>query len=121
MRASHRRGRNSARSRPQAVADHALHDATPLLFVAAWLTGAHGALRWRDIGAALVFPFAYFMYAIARGLADGWYAYWFLNPTELGWGGMAASVFVLLCVFALVAAAGVALDRRLGRARRAFA
>lgn len=103
----------------QAVADHALHDATPLLFVAAWLAGPHGGLAWRDIGAALVFPFAYFVYAIARGMADGWYAYWFLNPAELGWGGMAASVGVLLCVFALVAAAGVALDHRLGRARRA--
>ena len=103
----------------QAVADHALHDASPLLFVAAWLTGAHGGLVWRDIAAALVFPFAYFVYAIARGLADGWYAYWFLDPTELGWGGMAASIVVLLCVFALVAAMGVALDRQLGRARRA--
>lgn len=95
----------------QKVADIALHDATPLLWLLLWVFGRHFRLPWRAIGWALVPPFLYFVYALARGAIDGWYAYWFLNPAEQSVGQLAVSVAIMLVGFAAIAAALVAVDR----------
>ena len=98
----------------QKVADMALHDAMPLLFVAVWALSPHPGLKWREIGWALLPPAAYLAYAMARGAIDGWYAYWFLNPAEQSAGALLVSVALMICAFAMVAATLVALDRWLG-------
>ena len=101
----------------QKVADIALHDATPLLFMAMWALSPHPGLKWREIGWALLPPALYAAYALARGAIDGWYAYWFLNPAEQSTGELLASVAVMLAGVAVVAAVLVALDRWLGSRR----
>ena len=65
----------------QKLADHALHDAVPVLFLGAWVASLHEQLRWRDIAWTLVPPALYVVYALARGAVDGFYPYWFLNPS----------------------------------------
>jgi len=99
----------------QAVADHALHDVTPPVFLLAWALSSHGELAWQDALHAILPPFAYCLYAFVRGAADGWYAYWFLNPEALGPAGLAVSIAVLLSAFLLVALSLIALDRWLAR------
>ena len=97
----------------QAVADHVLHDAVPLLFFAAWLAAAHVGLRWSDAFIAALWPAAYCAYAFVRGAADGWYAYWFLDPSRMSVGQMMISLAALLCAVIAIGALLVALDRRL--------
>ena len=99
----------------QAVADHALHDATPPLFLLTWLFAGHGALRWSDAFRAVFGPLAYCLYALARGALDGWYAYWFLNPAALGTARLAANMALLLAAFLIIALGLIALDRWLAR------
>ncbi|MEO6609782.1 MAG: Pr6Pr family membrane protein [Aestuariivirga sp.] len=99
----------------QAVADHVMHDAVPPLFFLSWLAAPHGGLNWRSLGAALVLPVGYIIYALARGAWDGWYAYWFLDPNALSMMQMAASAAILLVVFMAVAGALMAIDRWLAR------
>lgn len=101
----------------QAVADHALHDATPLLYLLAWLSGRHGTLGWRDAPRALVFPAAYLAYALARGAIEGWYAYYFLNPAEQGWAQFLVSVAAILGGIMAAAWLVIALDKFLARMR----
>ncbi|MEO6581693.1 MAG: Pr6Pr family membrane protein [Sphingomicrobium sp.] len=101
----------------QKVADMALHNVTPLLFVALWVVLPHPGLQWREIGWAMLPPALYAAYAMARGAIDGWYAYWFLNPAEQSAGALMISVAVLLCAVAAVAAVLVAVDRRLAPRR----
>ena len=101
----------------QKVADVALHDATPVLWLVLWLSAPHPRLAWREMGWALLPPAGYFLYALARGAADGWYAYWFLDPARQSASALAASVAIMLAGFAALAAALVAIDRRLGRKR----
>jgi hypothetical protein len=88
----------------QKLADHALHDAVPVLFLGAWVAGLHEQLKWRDILWALVPPALYCLYALARGAADGFYAYWFLNPSTQTPGEMLSAVLVLLAAVAAIAA-----------------
>lgn len=97
----------------QAVADHALHDATPVLFFLTWLAWDHGGLRWRDALWAAVPPLAYCGYAFARGAADGWYAYWFLNPEALNLRQLSASIVLLTAAFLVIAVTLVGIDRLL--------
>jgi hypothetical protein len=87
----------------QKLADHALHDAVPVLFLGAWVASLHEQLKWRDILWALVPPVLYAIYALARGAADGFYAYWFLNPATQTPAEMALSIAVLLAAVAVIA------------------
>jgi hypothetical protein len=97
----------------QAVADHGLHDATPLLFFAAWLLSDHGLLSWRDVLWALAGPLVYCLYALVRGAAEGWYAYWFLDASTLGVSQLATNITVLVAAFAAVATLLMLIDRGL--------
>ena len=94
----------------QKLADHALHDAVPVLFLGAWVASLHEQLKWRDILWALVPPALYLVYALARGSADGFYAYWFLNPATQTPAQIATSIAVLLVAVALLAAAFNTID-----------
>ena len=94
----------------QKLADIALHDAVPVLFVGAWLAGLHEQLKWRDILWGLVPPLLYCAYALARGAADGFYAYWFLNPTLQTPAQTASGTAFLLAAVAVIAGILNAID-----------
>jgi hypothetical protein len=99
----------------QRVADHMLHDATPLLFALAWLLFPHEGLRWRQGFWAAVPPLAYCLYAFARGAVDGWYAYYFLDPTQMTIGLLATNMAMLLAGFVVAGMALVTIDRLLAK------
>ncbi|MBW0144631.1 Pr6Pr family membrane protein [Sphingomicrobium clamense] len=94
------------------VADIGLHTTQPLLFVATWYAAREGSLTTRDAAAAMGWPIAYAAYGLARGAVDGWYPYWFLDPSQQGWGGTAASIALLSVAFFVLASVFVWLDRR---------
>jgi hypothetical protein len=95
----------------QLVADILMHDVIPLLFVAyAWLVGSDpgsfgGRMRWA------AWPIAYFAYMLARGLANGFYPYPFMNVTSLGYGRVLVNAIGLLAGYFLIAASLTVLDR----------
>lgn len=99
----------------QKIADVALHNVVPVLFLLTWLAAPHRALGWKAIPFALLWPLAYTAYALLRGAVDGWYAYWFLDPNTQSIGELALSVAVLLSAFAAFAALLWWADRRLAR------
>ena len=101
----------------QKLADAALHDVTPLVFAIFWAMMPHGELNWRDLKWALTPPALYLAYALARGAIDGWYPYYFLNPTLQTTGELIVSILGTLAVFAIVAGSAVAVDFRMGRRR----
>ncbi|WP_369068867.1 Pr6Pr family membrane protein [Kineococcus terrestris] len=99
-----------------------LHAVVPALALLDWvLFRPHGVLSVRRSLVWLVYPFAYSVFAIVRGgLVDSSvrYPYWFLDPTEIGWGGVGLAFAALLPAFAVLACLFVGCDRVLGRARR---
>jgi hypothetical protein len=101
----------------QKLADVLLHDAAPLTWAVLWLVGSHVRRSWREILWAVLPPLIYCAYALGRGAADGWYAYWFLDPATQSFGELAASIVVLLLAFAGLAALLIAVDLSLASLR----
>jgi hypothetical protein len=101
----------------QKLADAALHDVTPLLFAILWASMPHGRLKWSDMKWALTPPALYLAYALGRGAVDGWYPYYFLNPTLQTGVELAASIVGTLAVFAIIAGSAIAVDLRMTRTK----
>ena len=94
-----------------------LHTAVPLLVLLHWTAFAPKAgLGWRDALLWLLLPLAFCLFALARGVAEGRFVYPFLDPTALGWDGVALSVLALLGVFLAVHGLIVGAARLLTRA-----
>jgi hypothetical protein len=101
----------------QLVADRLLHDVMPVLFVIVWLVRPHGGIKLRDAAWCAVFPGLYAVYALARGAADGWYAYWFLDPSRSSLLELARNLVVMLAVLSVIGLAFAGVDRLLARRR----
>jgi hypothetical protein len=97
------------------LTDLVLHEATPLAVALFWILRPHGELRMRDALFMLAWPLLYCVYALARGAADGWYPYYFLDAGILGIPGLAATVAALGAAFLAAALLLVGVDRLLGK------
>ena len=100
--------------------DHGFHTAVPLLTVLWWgLRADKSGLRWAMPLVWALFPIAYLVYALARGLADGVFPYFFIDPTIVGWGGVAAWVTGLFALFCALGVGLIGLSRLRARRRAA--
>lgn len=100
----------------QKVADHLLHDVVPVLAALVWAAFLpKGRLSFRDIPVWLLYPLAFLGWSLARGSSDGWYPYPFLDVGRLGLAVVLRNAVIVTLLFAGLAAALVAIDRRLGR------
>jgi hypothetical protein len=89
-----------------------------------WLLfGRKKGLQWRNAFAWLLYPLAYFAYALGRGLVDGKYPYPFMDLNKVSplmalRNGLAIGLAFLLAGLAMIAVArglaGVRITRRLG-------
>lgn len=69
-----------------ALADRTLHYAVPASTVLWWIAFApKAALTSADPPRWLVYPLLYFAYVLARGAANGWYPYFFIDVGGLGY------------------------------------
>lgn len=95
------------------LADTLLHKVTPLLATLWWIAFARkGKLRRRDPWIWASFPAAYLPYALLRGMADGHYAYPFINLTKLGIGQVAINALLVAIGFVLAGYLLVWIDGR---------
>lgn len=98
-----------------AVGSDLAHIATPLMTAVGWLLfGPSGALTWRLIPPALVFPLAWIVATLVRGALVGFYPYFFLNVRQLGYAATLLNVAGLGLFFVAMAAAFIWWDRRRG-------
>jgi hypothetical protein len=94
------------------VADAALHDAVPVLYVVYWLIFVPKKnLRWVQPFYWLIYPLAYFLYALVRGEITGKYPYWFADPTVLGYPRTFANSALLVIGFLVLGEVAVSVGR----------
>jgi hypothetical protein len=97
------------------LVDKLLHVVTPVLVLLFWIFVARkGRLTWRDPLLWAIYPLAYLVYGMARGLATGKYAYPFLNILALGWQRTALNAFFIAVAFMVSGFAIVWIDNRVG-------
>lgn len=98
------------------LADHLLHQLIPSLVPLWWLAFApKGRLRWRDPLWWSVYPLAYFAYALARGAAEGKYAYPFIDVATNGLVATLVNALLIALGFLVAGALLVLIDARLER------
>ena len=89
----------------QLLADILLHDVLPIAFVLYWWqTAARAAVRYADIVYWAIYPIIYFIYALLRGAATGFYAYPFIDVARLGLAQVIANALGILLGFVIIAA-----------------
>jgi apolipoprotein N-acyltransferase len=95
-----------------AVGSDLAHIASPVLATIGWLLfGPRGALSWRLIPRALLFPLAWTAATLVRGALIDTYPYFFVDAGRLGYDAAMFNLAGLGAVFVAVAAAFVWLDR----------
>jgi hypothetical protein len=96
----------------QLVADRALHDAVPVLYVLYWLIFVpKRGLRWSEPVWWLIYPAVYCLYSLVFGVVTGKYMYWFVDPTVIGWPKVLAHLAALFACFLLLGEAAVGIGR----------
>ncbi len=87
------------------LTDLLLHIVVPVLTVAYWwMVVPRGSVAWKSAAAWGLYPVAYFFYAMARGLASGFYPYYFINVAQLGIGWVLLNAVGVLAVFFVILA-----------------
>jgi hypothetical protein len=98
----------------QFVADELLHDVMPVLFLIYWWRYVpKGTLRFKHIGAWVIYPLVYFAYVLLRGHLLGQYQYPFIDVATLGYPQVFVNAGGILAGFVLTALAVLGLDRTL--------
>lgn len=88
------------------------HTVVPLGVVTLWLASApKDGLTWTGPVIWTAYPLAYAVYALLRGLADGKFPYFFLDPAKSGALGVAAYILGLGVFFVLTGSGLLALGR----------
>lgn len=85
------------------------HVIAPIYLFVEWvLVPGRSRLAWRIVGVCAAYPIVWAIASMGRGLAgDGWFPYFFLNPGEAGWSGVALYIVAIaafmmgLCAFAV--------------------
>lgn len=101
----------------QKIADVGVHDAAPVLFLVFWLLRPRGGLSWRDGLFAALWPASYCFYGLVRGAMDGFYPYFFMDPSTTPWAQVALNVSGLCAAFIIGALVLVGVDHALSRKR----
>lgn len=91
-------------------ADIAIHGVAPLAVALWWIAYAPKGLSWHDAVVWLFWPLVYVVYALGRGVTTGAYPYPFIDPLQIGWGGVAVWFTGLGCVFLTAGLSMVALS-----------
>ena len=67
------------------VPNEIIHVWGPIVMLLDWLLVAgFTSVRLRAAFWVVVYPVAWILFSVIRGIADGWWAYWFLDPTDEG-------------------------------------
>jgi hypothetical protein len=78
-----------------------IHTWAPIAIVFDYLLSIRGALpRWRKSLWVIAYPLSWLAFSITRGLIDGWWPYWFINPnSEIGIPGVIGYVLAISFAF----------------------
>ncbi|MCJ8204572.1 Pr6Pr family membrane protein [Pseudomonas sp. RGM2987] len=95
----------------QWLADELLHDVMPIVFVVYWWFCVPKGLHWSNAWPWLLYPLAYFIYALIRGHLIDSYPYPFIEVDRLGYSQVLVNALMVLVGFVVISLVLVAVDR----------
>ncbi len=99
----------------QKIADVTVHQVVPVIFAIYWFLRPHGALKWTDALFAAIYPTLYTVYGLTRGAFDGFYPYYFTDPTQNSIPQLALTLFALMIAFILGAGLLFGVSKLMGK------
>ncbi|MBX3281324.1 MAG: Pr6Pr family membrane protein [Acidobacteria bacterium] len=104
-----------------AVADHGVHDVVPIAYVVFWfICTPKSGLGWKDPIKWLSYPLAYVAYSLVHGAFTGWYPYWFVDISKLGYAVGLRNAAGVILGFVVVGLIFVAVGRAFSRTAKAL-
>ena len=78
-----------------------IHTWAPVAVVVDYFMSIKSAVpKWRKALWVIVYPLVWLTFSIVRGLLDGWWPYWFINPnSEIGVSGMITYIVIIATAF----------------------
>ena len=78
-----------------------IHTWAPVAVVVDYFISIKSAVpKWRKALWVIVYPLVWLTFSIVRGLLDGWWPYWFINPnSEIGVSGMITYIVIIATAF----------------------
>jgi hypothetical protein len=90
-----------------------IHTYAPILIVVDYLISIKGYKpSWKKAWWVVVYPLAWLAFSLVRGLLDGWWPYWFINPNSEG-GVVGMLTYVLIIATGFIALGFIVLGARL--------
>ena len=90
-----------------------IHTYAPIAIVVDYLISIKGyKAKWRKAWWVVAYPLIWLGFSIVRGLSDGWWPYWFINPGSEG-GVVGMVTYILIIAAAFIALGFVLLGARL--------
>ena len=90
-----------------------------LIFLDFTLTTVANPPKFKQVFWVLLFPLAWVIFTVIRGMATGWWPYWFINPTDEGGVTQMVTYIFGICAFLIVSAlATLAVTRGLNKLRK---
>lgn len=100
----------------EAIANEIDHSVVPILTLIFWIAFApKSGLTFSSPTLWILCPMGYAIYALLRGLMDGKFPYFFLNPETQGWVGVTLYILGLGAFFYVVGAILVVIAKRMAR------
>lgn len=91
------------------VPNEIIHVWGPIILLLDWLLVAgFSSVRLRAAFWVVVYPLAWILFSVIRGNVDGWWAYWFLDPTDEG--GVTGMLTYIFGIAALMIGLGFVLS-----------
>lgn len=90
-----------------------IHTYAPILIVIDYLVSIKGYKpSWKKAWWVVVYPLAWLAFSLVRGLLDGWWPYWFINPNSEG-GVVGMLTYVLIIAAGFIGLGFIVLGARL--------
>ena len=88
----------------QWIADELLHSVVPLLVFIYWCVHvSKDKLPVLNVLSWTLYPFMYFGFVLWRGAASGFYPYYFVDVSKIGYAGALKQSLIMLCAFLFIA------------------
>lgn len=98
------------------LVNHLTHTIAPLGFILDWLLfDRKGQLKLADLPFWVIYPLLYWLVTVLQGAYTGFYPYFFMDVSLLGYGGALLWLAALIFFFSLLGLLLMGADRLLGR------